>query len=152
MSSTTMSTPCWEVPARDVDAAEFFESLAVLCPEGSVLVIEGGKHSPDLRRFLEAHAVPATVTVPRGTVWPRSTSFHLPVSREILAAMASACENSAAPEVCDHLHVYQGEACVVQWYDAFSDSMWVSQAVPRGALVEFCGPLGLEFAEAKSAP
>ena len=150
MEGITISGPCWEVSDKGLDHAAFFRALPMLVGEGATLVVEGGSHPPELRTLLEGHSVPGRSKVALGTVWPRGTVFHVPASRTVVAALAAVCEHCAYPEICDHLHVYDNDSVLLQWYDAFSQPLWVSKRVSGGAMEAFCGELRVTFREIDS--
>lgn len=100
--------------------------------------------------FSKAISVPGRSKVALGTVWPRGTVFHVPASRTVVAALAAVCEHCAYPEICDHLHVYDNDSVLLQWYDAFSQPLWVSKRVSGGAMEAFCGELRVTFREIDS--
>jgi hypothetical protein len=140
--------PYWEVATRRADQAEFFRALAALVPEESFLVLEGGAHPPALQDLLATHAVQPETKIARGTVWPRATVFHVQASTAILGEVAEVAEKSAAPELCYHLNVYDREGVLLQWYDAFSDPLYVSKRVPVERLEAFCRRLNTSFKDA----
>src|SRR5437868_6810936 len=92
MAGIELEGPRWEVSGRRVDHAAFFRALPDLVPDGSILLLEGGAHPAPVRTFLEEHAVPAEATVALGTVWPRSTVFHLQATAALLRQLADLAE------------------------------------------------------------
>jgi hypothetical protein len=120
-------------------------------PEGCFLVLEGGSHPPALQDLLGRNAVTPQAKIARGTVWPRATVFHIPATAGILGRLAEVSQHCAAPELCDHLHVYDQEGVVLQWYDAFSDPVYVSKRVPVERLEVFCRNLSTSFKEVARA-
>lgn len=149
MGGLRLEGPCWEVATRRVDQAEFFRALTTLVPEGCFLVLEGGSHA--LHDLLGRSAVTPHAKIARGTLWPRATVFHVPTTVGILGQLAEVAEHCAAPELCDHLHVYDREGVLVQWYDAFSDPVYVSKRVPVERLEVFCRSLNTSFKEVAKA-
>lgn len=129
---------CWEVEGRNVDPVEFFRALADLVPDAAILYVEGGSHPEPVRRLLEENTVPEKAKVARGTVWPASSVFHLPATSALLHELARLAETCASPELCDHLHVYDGEGILLQWHDAFGDPFYVSKRLPSDQLEAFC--------------
>jgi hypothetical protein len=137
----------WEVEVERLDHAAFLRRLPDLVSNEAVLVLEGGAHPVGLRRFLEAHAVPAQANVARGTVWPRATVFHVPTRPPVLSELGDLAENCAAPEICDHLHVYKDDQVLLEWYDTFSNPFFISKQVPEQRLGEFCRELSVKLKE-----
>jgi hypothetical protein len=140
--------PRWEVSGRHIDQAEFFRALSDLVPDGSILFLEGGAHPPPVKRFLEQHAVPPEAKVALGTLWPRSTVFHVRATASSLRQLGDLAEQCAAPELCSHLQVYNADRVLLEWHDAFSDPFYVSQRVPLERLTAFCGILKTPWTDA----
>jgi hypothetical protein len=57
-------------------------------------------------------------------------------------------EGCASPELCEHLHVYQGQHLLLQWYDAFLDPFYVSKRLPRESVEALCGELKTSWKDA----
>src|SRR5690349_508048 len=80
MAGIRLASPYWEVQPSAETATALFAALPLLVPEGSLLFLEGGSHPPDLRRYLEAHAIDPPCRPALGTLWPRHSFFTLPAS------------------------------------------------------------------------
>jgi hypothetical protein len=141
----------WEVAGRRLDQAEFFHALSpLLAGHDAILFLEGSAHPPAIRTFLEANSVPARAKVALGTIWPRGARFHLPATIAVLGELGDLAETCAAPEICNHLHLYDAEGVLLQWYDAFGGPFYVSQVVSRESLDAFCSRLNTSFKEGAS--
>jgi len=145
MGGLHLDGPSWEVSFRGVDQAEFFRALPKLVPEECCLVLEGGAHPPGLENLLTRLDIAPQARIARGTVWPRARVVHVPATTAVLGELAEQAEHCAAPELCDHLHIYDGEGVVLQWYDAFSGPVYVSKRVPMQRLEAFCQGLNTSF-------
>lgn len=137
---------CWRLAAV-VDHSAFFRNLPELLPRGAVIVLEGGRHPEDLQAFIRKHEVVAGVNVAAGTAWPRQRMHHLPATPEVLGALADLTEHCAAPEVCAHLHAYENDEVLLQWFDAFSEPLYVSTLISQDRLERFCSALRITYAE-----
>ena len=138
--------PCWELSGPR-DASAFFRALADLVPPGSILFIEVVYRAADIRAYLSERSAARTTRVAMGTIWPRPAVFHMEITPENLEGLASLADQHAEPELADHLHVYHGDAVVVQWYDAFSAPLFVSKDTPEEKVREFCVRLGISCRE-----
>ena len=132
----------WEVsPPRD--AAAFARNLPELLPEGSIICIEGTSIAADVVQFLETRQAATSTKVARGTIWPRPRVFHLPATPENVAVLASLFDAHAAPEICDHFHVYLKDKVYLEWHDAFlDDPLLLSTDLPENVVGEFALALG----------
>lgn len=141
METLFLRTPSWRVTGDVRDHAAVFRHLPLFLPADAVLVLEGGRHTRELRAFLDKHKLPTTARVIAGTIWPAQRSYHLPTTAAFLRDLADRTECCAGPEVCEHLQVYREDELLLQWFDAFSEPLYVSKSVPRDQLDWFCSAL-----------
>jgi hypothetical protein len=134
----------WEV-AGIRDGEGFFRCLLDLLPKPAYLVLEGTSIAQDVRELLEAAAIPARRHVPVGTIWPRPSTYHVPVSAPFLAALADLAAKHAEPELCDHLHAYDDNRGLLQWYDAFDLAMLVDGSIGEHSVRMVCDVLGATY-------
>ena len=133
----------WELNGiRDVPA--FLRCLGQLFGEHMVLYLEGTS-ADDVQAFLRARAAANTSRVAMGTIWPRPRVFHMPLTAENLTGLAELAEHHAAPEVCRHLHVYQGQTVWLEAYDFPDDPVCVSGEAAEDLLKAFCVALGCRY-------
>jgi hypothetical protein len=133
----SLKNPKWEVlPCRDMPA--FLRSLIGMIPEDSILYLEGG--SPDKERKTSS---PSKVEL--GTIWPRPIRYHMPFTPENVSGLADIMERHTAPEAAVHFHVYKDNKILLQWYDAFDDPMYISEAIDEEKIKQFCEKLSLKY-------
>lgn len=145
MEALDLRPPYWRVAGDMRDHSAFFRNLPLLVPADGILILEGGRHPRALRAFLAAHALPPLAESPRGTSWPTQQKHCLPTTEAFLRNLADQTEHCAAPEVSEHLYVYRNQDMVLQWFDAFSEALYVSQLLPTVQLERFCAALGLSY-------
>ena len=137
----------WEVNAPS-DHSAFFEQLAALMPQGSILYLEGTALCQEVLDFLSKVSVEPPVKIAVGTIWPKPKVFHVPATAGNLRAVSGFLERHAQPEVCDHLLVYADGKVLLEWYDALmKDPLFVSKAIPEPDLRSFCEAQGLSYKE-----
>jgi len=136
-----MEHPAWEVSGVQV-LPGFLRALPALLPPGSILYLEGTS-ARDVIEFLSGRAAAEPRKVAVGTIWPRPRVFHMPASPENLAALAQLADHHAAPEVCIHLHAYEQDRILLEWYDAILDTSFsLSSEFAGEQVAEFCRRLG----------
>ena len=134
-------TEPWRVsPTKDVE--RFVRALPMLVPEGSLAYFEGTGEA-HVAKYLAKVSVPPRVQVAVGTIWPTPDSYHVPVSRESMDALAAFLDEAPTGYFCTHCHVYRNGAILLEWHDAFIDyPMYVSRAISEHAVREFANRLG----------
>ena len=125
-------------------AEEFFRAVSLLVPDATHMVLEGSP-GPDIVALLVDAADDTGYAAPVGTIssWPQKNQrFSVRASSQLFVRLSEAASRHAEPEICDHLHFYRGQEALVQWFDAFSDSLLVSKAVSRERVEQFASAVG----------
>jgi hypothetical protein len=124
------------------DVKRFVRALPLLTPDGGVAYFEG-TGDPRVAAFLGRLAIEPTVQVAAGTAWPRPDFYHLPVTTELMEALARFLDESEIGFFCTHAHIYRDGAVVLQWHDAFGKApMRLSRTIAEDVVREFARALG----------
>jgi hypothetical protein len=130
---------CWSISGlRDAEA--FFREVPHLVPEATHVFLEGSP-SPDIAALLSPHTDQAAYGAPVGTLWSwpgRNHRLVVRASPALFAELTDAARRHAAPEICDHVHLYRDAEPLAQWFDAFADPLLVSDVVPIERAEQFC--------------
>jgi len=137
--------PCWEVtPAQSLSS--FVRALITLEWANSVLYIESGTRAPsELDSYLRENAIEQPTRIKGGTVLPRPIVYCVPATIETLTDIGNIAENLTTPIGSIHIHIYQKENMLLQWFDAFLDPIWISIDVPESKIEEFSRELGSSY-------
>jgi hypothetical protein len=135
---------CWEVFGR-IDSAQFFRVLSTTVPDATTIFLEGNSIADDVHNFLGTFTDIGTYTPEPGTIWPRSWKLRVRFASEVLGGLSDLAENHAEPEICDHLHVYRYDDRLMEWYDAFTDPLFIAASVPESRVQRFCKLLRVEY-------
>jgi hypothetical protein len=141
--------PFWELSGK-TDFPSVLRALASLLPEGSILYLEDGSPNNELRRFLEACAIPEQSHVAIGTIWPKPAYHHVPATPQNLTELARLSEHCAAPELAVHFHAYHEGKIVLEWHDALDQPMLLSGIIPDNKVKTFAQTLSLETAKGRT--
>ena len=133
----------WEV-TRPSDPAGFFEALGTLAPPEAILAVQDPM-GPEVRRFLTDRAAAHKTRVQAGTIWPRPTFFHVQCSPDNLKELAVLARRHSYPEMGIHLHVYQDDRVILEWYDAFDTGLDISKRVDEESVRKFCEACGSSY-------
>ena len=145
MSSKPLFVSGWEV-AGISSAEKFFSALSEVLPLPVHLCFEGTSISSDVQKLLASSAVVATLQIPRGTIWPKPSVFHVLATEQFIHELAALAGRHAEPEVCDHFHAYNDSHGLMQWYDAFDDPLFIEESVTEASLQSFCRKLRVQYA------
>jgi len=132
----------WELDGETRFAA-LLRALADLLPAGSILYFEDGLHDQALLAFFAEHAIPEQTHIAVGTLWPRPAYYHVPATPENLAELAALAETRAEPEIAIHFHAYREGEVLLEWFDAFDQSMLLNGGIPEERVRSFSEALGM---------
>jgi hypothetical protein len=151
MSAKPLIDNGWELPGI-TSAEKFFSVLPEILALPVNLCFEGTSISPDVQSFFASHAATQILQIPRGTIWPKPSVFHVRATEQFLRQLAALAERHVGPEICDHFHAYDDNQGLMQWYDAFSgDPLLVDESVGEMKVQTFCRKLGVPYARWRAA-
>jgi len=136
----------WEVDAPR-DFAGFLRALPVLFDSPRwVLYLEGTDTPPLIETYLRQHGTGSGRRMPGGTLLPKPEVFHLPITTETVAELASLLESIPSNSPPTHVHVYGDEGVALEWYDASAgDPMHLSEPLDPERIAEFCERIGCSY-------
>jgi hypothetical protein len=125
-------------------AADFFSALTGFLPLPLYLCFEGTSISSDVAELLASNAVPPTLQIPPGTIWPKPIVFHVLATEQFVRELAALAARHAEPEICDHFHVYKDGRILMLWHDAFDLPLLIDESIAEASLQSFCDKLGVQ--------
>ena len=130
--------PHWLV-TRAKDYIAFFNALADLAPDGSLLQISGSP-DPDVEEVLRQWLKEPSQQIIEH--WRTSAIYEAPITSENMATLARLAQNHAEPEVAEQFLVFHGEVLILHWYDAPADPICISCSMPESKVSQFAERLG----------
>jgi hypothetical protein len=125
------STAPWGIDQGITDPARFFALMPEVFPDATVLFVEGTSISPVAERCYATFASPGPYIPDRQTFFPRSKLFRCAASPGLFQALSKLAERGASPELLDHLALYRGDRPVLEWHDAFANSLLIDGTIPE---------------------
>jgi hypothetical protein len=110
----------------------------MLVPKDAVLYFEGTSISKTIKAYLQGRAISPRYELSKGTIWPKSAVFHVPLTSDFMEGLAKLADSHAEPEICDHIQAYSGDAIVFTWFDAFHDPLFLTPDTPESIVHEYC--------------
>src|ERR1035438_4621057 len=138
-----LKEPLWEVEGK-TDFSKVFSGLADLLPANSILYFEGGSPPKDILNFLSENSGPEKIHVAYGTIWPRPQTFHVLASAQNLQKLADLMCSRVYPELAIHFHVYCEDKILLQWYDAFTQPMLLSNKFSSETIEKVSNSVGMK--------
>lgn len=139
----SLENPKWEVSSiRDPQA--FLRALNIILPEGAILYFEDGCPDKEIRSFFDSRKVSNPIKIECGTSG-NPVRFHLPFTHANITELVDIMERHAQPELAMHFHSYKDNKIILQWYDAFDDPMYISEAIEEEKIKRLCEELSLKY-------
>ena len=83
------------------------------------MFVEATHMARDVESLLTNAAEPGPYLPARQTLWPRSLRLRTRLSASLLSELSQLAEHHAAPELFDHLFLYDGTLPLLEYPDAF---------------------------------
>ena len=133
----------WQVGPVD-DLGLFFRALAHVMPDGATLCIAEGAWPRSVREHLEQVAVTPHRSSPRLPLEFRS-AYHIPINMETMDFLSDLAKEHAEPEIGLHFAVYDPSETLVEWFDAASDPICLSESLHELQVQRFAQELQAEY-------
>jgi hypothetical protein len=142
---------CWEVTEiKYRQAGKFFNALITLMPDECTFCVETTSLAEEVREFFEASKIPYITKVQLGTgsAYPAAPKvFHIAFSEQNMRQFEEFAENFAMPEICDHIHIYKYNEVLLEWFDVFSNPLYISKKISEDSIKSFCEKIGCEYCD-----
>ncbi len=131
---------CWTVDTCR-DAAMAFRALPPLFDDESFMVLEGTTER-EFAEYLSQHAESQPFKVARGTIWPKSDFYHVPL--RFAEGLATVIERDSIALPSCHFHVHDGQRVLLEWYDSFTDvPMYIVDTIEQKEVEAFALSIGV---------
>lgn len=139
------SNCCIEFKNRNFDAEVIFWKVSKIFSSKSVFCFEGTSINDEVMKFYKSNAGRVALNIPRGTIWPKSDVFHVPVNKKSIASLRDFFSRLAIPEICDHFIVYEGNRILLEAHDFGNNPLYFHKGIPEGKVERLASELGGAF-------
>lgn len=139
--------PCWELEERAIDSATFLRELPLTFPEATDAYFEGSSIAKDVAEIFSAHASAGPYLPQPQTIWSTGTitRFRCRFTPSLCQALAAVSEHHAEMELFDHVFLYADRRVLLEWPDAFANTMWIAPTVSEARVSAFAAKLGVPY-------
>jgi hypothetical protein len=102
---------------NEASPEQVLRALALVLPEGSMLLVEGTRLATDLVSMYSRLGSYPDARVPRDNTTPSSVAFSIPANFDRLIALAGMLETRPTSEIADHIKIYDSAGLLVVWHD-----------------------------------
>jgi hypothetical protein len=83
--------------------------------------------------------------VPFSSSVPPPKTVHLPATDTVLAGLAELASDHAELELAIHFHVYRNDTVLIEWHDAFGQTMLLSGSFTEPGVSSIAGKLNRDY-------
>jgi hypothetical protein len=134
----------WELEGK-TDFPTFLRALPTLVSSPSLLYLEDGSPSGELKEWLYRNMVTPVEKIAQGSYGFQSRAFHIPLTESTMRELAILSDQVASPELAIHVHVYELGRVILEWYDAFNNPIHVDDGVEESKVAEFACMIGFAY-------
>ena len=139
----------WDIDEGITDPQRFFALLPSVLPTATLFFAEGTSIAKDVEQCYLRFANPGPYIPKRQTLLPRSRLFRCSASPAFFEALSGLSVKHAAPEILDHLSLYEGGRVLLDWHDAFANAILLDAALPEAAVARLAEPFGCAYGRAR---
>ena len=122
--------PKWWVDEGITEPSTFFSALPEALPGATHFEIEGSRISAEAKALYTAHEDGSLMRSSRQTLsWSRR--FRCALSPELLSELTRIASKGEPASLFDHLSIYDGDRQLLDWHDAFANSLLIASEVPE---------------------
>jgi hypothetical protein len=149
MASTPCSDSYWDINQGIEYPVPFFRLISKLLPEATLCCTEGTRIAPEVRDTYARHSAPERNPAPRNTFFPWAPRYVCRCSPAFWLDLINTAQRRPAAEVLDHLFIYAGERCLIQWHDAFANAMLLDGSLPEATVAALADPFGVGYGRSR---
>lgn len=139
----------WDIDQGIEDPEDFFELVGDIFPEATQFFAEGSSVAEDVQACYERFADSGPYLPKRQTLWPRGKLFRCSATEELFRELAHLGARHAAPELLDHMSLYAGDRVLLEWHDAFANTLLLDGPLPESRVPRLAQPFGLKYGRAR---
>ena len=144
---TEVQSSPWDIDSGIRNAESFFRVLPKLFPNANLFVAQGSRIDSDMAAFYRRHpsAIGRPAELSRFTLTPR---YSCQCSPEFFLELARFAAKKPREKLLHHLYLYRDGHQLIEWHDAFANSLLVSPEVPETTIASLADKFGVRYRRA----
>jgi hypothetical protein len=134
----------WHIDAGIRNAESFFRVLPRFFPNANLFIAQGNRIDNDIASFYRRH--PSTIGRPaelsRFTLTRR---YICRCSSQFFLELARFAAKKPRENLLHHLYLYRDGHQLIEWHDAFANSLLVSPEVPETTIASLADKFGVRY-------
>jgi len=136
--------PKWWIDEGITEPGTFFSALAEALPGATHFEVEGDRISAEAKALYTAHEDGSRMRSSRQALsWSRR--FRCVLSPELLSELTRIASKGEPAKLFDHLTIYDGNRKLLDWHDAFANSLLLAPEVPEENVRALASRFGVAY-------
>jgi len=145
---TEVQLSLWDIDRGIRNAESFFRVLPKFFPNANLFIAQGSRIDNDMAAFYSRN--PSTIGRPaelsRFTLTRR---YFCQCSPEFFLELARFAAKKPREKLLHHLYLYRDAHQLIEWHDAFANSLLVSPEVPETTIASLTDKFGVRYRRAR---
>jgi hypothetical protein len=135
----------WYIDEGIRNAERFFRALPTLFPDANLFVAQGSRIADEVAAFYREHA-PAVARRPADlSRFTLARRFFCNSSPEFFLELARIAAKTPREQILHHLYLYRDGSRLIDWHDAFANSLFLSGDVPETTVSALAAKFGVHY-------
>lgn len=135
----------WEIKVGNIDSTDFFRLLHEIIKDATTIYFEGTSIDDDVSTCYKTYAEDGEYIPETQTIAPKSEKFRCAYSSKLLDKLVELSLKHAEPELFDHFSIYSGQTPLLEWPDAFSNTLLISKNIPENVISDLSVKLNASY-------
>ncbi len=140
----------WDIDEGIRNAERFFRLLPKLFPDANLFIAQGSRIADDVAAFYRRHE-PAVRSRPAElSRFTLARRYFCHCSPEFLLELARFAAKKPRQQLLDHLYLYRDGRQLIEWHDAFANTLFLSADLPEATVSELATKFGVRCSRSRS--
>ena len=134
----------WWIDEGITEPAEFFSALPEALPAATHFEVEGDRISAEAKALYAAHEDGSRMRSSRQALsWSRR--FRCVLSPKLFGELGRIATKGEPAKLFDHITIYDGDQKLLDWHDAFANSLLIAAEVPEENVRALASRFGVAY-------
>ena len=145
---TDTAQPAWGIDEGIRNAEQFFRTIPKLFPDATLFVVQGSTIAPHVVVLYKRHAVSYDRRPTDLSPLALTPRYFCTATPDFFLELARLAAKTPREQMLHHLHLYRGTCHLIDWHDAFANSLFLSPDVPEATVAALATKFGVRYRRA----
>ena len=138
-----METHWWLTDPKRLEPGAFFAAVGKFFPRATTLFVEGTVIASDVLELYASNTEQGSFLPGAGILSRSAKRIRCRWSQQLMNSLIGMQSNHSECEIASDLYIYAGSSPLIEWPDAFDESMWIAGSVCEKTVAAFAAELGI---------